>query len=314
MTDYKPEGWLLHTPENREATRSLSALQEAMQQEKILEARAAVCTADHDILVDLGFCRGIIPREEGAIGIADGSTRDIALISRVNKPVCFVVTAIGSDEKGQPQPVLSRRLAQERCRDKYLAWRLPGDILDARVTHMEPFGAFVDIGCGIPSLIPIDCISVSRIFHPKDRFSNGQDIKAVIRSIDEKGRITLSHRELLGTWEENAARFSIGETVSGIVRSVEDYGIFVELAPNLAGLAEHKEGVYPGQQASVYIKNLLPEKMKVKLIIVDAFDPDSPCPPEPIHYFQSGGHMDRWVYSPASSPRQIFSEFPPKQP
>ncbi len=307
MTDYKPEGWLIHREENREACRSLASLRAAMEQEKILEARAIVCNTDHDLIVDLGFCRGIIPRLEGAIGMDDGSTRDIALISRVNKPVCFQVTRISRDEKGQPLPILSRKKAQERCRREFLAQKIPGDILDARVTHMEPFGCFVDIGCGIPSLIPIDSISVSRIFHPRDRFSNGQDIKAVIRSIDENGRITLSHRELLGSWEENALLFSPGETVSGIVRSVEPYGVFVELTPNLAGLAEPREGVIPGQQASVYIKNLLPDKMKVKLIIVDAFD--GPTDPEPLHYFQLDGHMDRWTYSPETASKQIYSQF-----
>ena len=65
------------------------------------------------------------------------------------------------------------------------------------------------------------------------------DIKAVIKSV-ENGRISLSHKELLGTWEENAERFCAGETVSGIIRSVENYGAFVELTPNLAGLAETK--------------------------------------------------------------------------
>lgn len=307
MTDFKPEGWLIHRLENRDACRSLPALQEAMAKGTILEARALVCTAEHDLLVDLGFCRGIIPRTEGAIGIDDGSTRDIALISRVNKPVCFQVTAISTDTDGRPLPILSRKKAQLRCREEYLSHKIPGDVLDARVTHMEPFGCFVDIGCGIPSLIPIDSISVSRIFHPRDRFICGQDVKVVIRSIDENGRITLTHRELLGSWEENAALFSVGETVSGIVRSVENYGIFVELTPNLAGLAEPKEGVHPGQQASVYIKNLLPEKMKAKLIIVDAFD--APYEPEPIRYFQLGGHIDHWDYSPPGAVRQIFSQF-----
>lgn len=307
MTDFKPEGWLIHNSKNREATRSLPALQEAMQQQTILEARAAVCTAEHDLLVDFGFCRGIIPRQEGAIGITEGSTRDIALISRVNKPVCFVVEGMSTDEYGQPRPILSRRKAQLRCREEFLSQKVPGDILDCRVTHMESFGCFVDIGCGIPSLIPIDSISVSRIFHPKDRFRCGQDLRAVIRSFDENGRITLSHRELLGTWEENAAQFSVGETVSGIVRSVEDYGIFVELTPNLAGLAEPKEGVKAGQLASVYIKNMLPDKMKVKLIIVDAFDAQQET--EPFRYFYFGTHMDRWVYSPAEARKQVISEF-----
>ena len=81
----------------------------------------------------------------------------------------------------------------------------------------------------------------------------------------------------------------------------------VEITPNLAGLAEPKEGVHPGQFASVYIKSLLPEKMKVKLIIVDAFD--ALHEPEPVRYFRLGGHIDRWIYSPPTANRIISSEF-----
>ena len=103
-----------------------------------------------------------------------------------------------------------------------------GDVVDCRITHLEQFGAFADIACGIPSLLPIDMISVSRISHPKDRFTVGMDIKAIVKTTDGHHRISLSHKELLGTWEENAALFKAGETVPGIVRSVERYGIFVE--------------------------------------------------------------------------------------
>ncbi len=45
-------------------------------------------------------------------------------------------------------------------------------------------------------------------------------------------------RELLGTWQENAARFRAGQTVTGVVRTVTDYGAFIALTPNLCGLAE----------------------------------------------------------------------------
>jgi small subunit ribosomal protein S1 len=175
------------------------------------------------------------------------------------------------------------------------------------VTHLESFGAFVDIGCGVPSLIPIDAISVSRIDHPRERFAPGMDIRAVVRAIDAEGRICLSHKELLGTWAQNAALFRPGETVAGIVRSVENYGVFVELTPNLAGLAEPRAGVRPGQQASVYIKSLLPEKMKIKLIIIDTFDYDyAPAPPE---YFFTGSHLDSFCYSPEGAARQVKTEF-----
>ena len=141
----------------------------------------------------------------------------------------------------------------------------PGDILPCTVTHIEPFGAFCDVGCGISALLPIDCMSVSRISSPADRVSVGQQILCAIKNRDAQGRFVLTIRELLGTWAENAARFTVGETVVGIVRSVEEYGTFVEIAPNLAGLAESCTGLAPGQAVSVYIKNILPEKMKIKL-------------------------------------------------
>ncbi len=310
MSGFKPEGLLWDSAENRQWLKSSASLQEAYALGKTLEARALVCDNDHNLIVELGCMRGMIPREEGAIGIADGSVKDIAIISRVNKTVCFKITGFAADASGAPVAMLSRRLAQEECAEYYLSLLQCGDILPARVTHLEPFGAFVDIGCGISSLIPIDSISVSRIIHPKDRFRTGQDIYAVVRAIDDSGRICLSHKELLGTWEENAARFAPGQTVAGIIRSVEDYGVFVELTPNLAGLAELKGEVRAGQHASVYIKSLLPEKMKVKLIIVDAFEPD--CYTPSFQYYLTSGHIDRFLYSPEGCPKVVETVFCPE--
>lgn len=247
------------------------------------------------------------PRDEAALGIAEGTTRDIAIISRVNKPVCYRITGFVKASDGTVIPQLSRRAVQQECQDNYIASLVPGDIIDARVTHLESFGCFVDIGCGIPSLIPIDAISISRISHPRDRFSPAQDIRAVVKALEPGGRVSLSHKELLGTWSENAAMFSAGETVAGIVRSVEEYGVFVELSPNLAGLAEPREGVAVGQHASVYIKSLIPEKMKVKLIIVDSFEASWRA--QPTRYFLTEGHLNRWRYSPDCSDRLIETVF-----
>lgn len=305
MNKYCPEGELFMTPDNQSCIKSIFALQEAMLQGKILEARVLICDNDHNLRIDLPCAKGIIPREEGALGIAEGTTKDIALITKVNKPVCFKVKQILKEESGFTA-ILSRREVQQECMENFISALTPGDVIPAKVTHLEQFGAFVDIGCGIPSLIPIDAISVSRISHPSDRFQTGQDIFVVIKDISG-GRVWLSHKELLGTWEENASRFNYGETVSGIIRSVEDYGIFVELAPNLAGLAEPKEGAAVGQHASVYIKALIPEKMKVKLIIVDVFSGSHiHRPPE---YFITEGHISHWRYSSELSSKVIESRF-----
>lgn len=306
MNQFYPEGILINTLENKNALKSVYSMQEAMTQGKILEARAVICDNDHNLIVDLPCMKGIVPRTEGAVGISDGSTRDIALIAKVNKPICFKIIEITKDENDQPVAFLSRKAVQQECIDEYISRLKPGDIIPARVTHLEQFGCFVDVACGIPSLIPIDAISISRISHPSDRFHTGQDIKVIIKNV-ENNRIWLSHKELLGTWEENAASFKCGETVAGIVRSVEDYGIFVELAPNLAGLAEIRENVLVGQHASVYIKAIIPEKMKVKLIIVDVFDAGYPA--KELHYFMQDSHISNWRYSTAGADKLIESIF-----
>jgi small subunit ribosomal protein S1 len=306
MTGFYPEGELFCTDENKLNISSRKALEECIAANRTVEAPCIVCDSRHNLIIDFGFMKGMIPRAEGALGIEEGTTRDIALISRVNKPVCFKVTGFTEDSFGRDTVMLSRKAAQTECMQNYVKPLRTGDVIGVKVTHLEQFGAFVDIGCGIPSLIPIDAISVSRISHPADRFFIGQKINAVVKA-RESDKITLSHKELLGTWAENAAKFTVGETVAGIIRSVENYGIFVELAPNLAGLAELRENVRINQQASVYIKAIIPEKMKIKLIIVDICDYS--CINHTYDYFIDGGRINRWVYSTGESEKQIFSDF-----
>ena len=104
--------------------------------------------------------------------------------------------------------------------------------------------------------------------------------------------------------------FSVGQTVAGIVRSIEDYGIFVELTPNLAGLAEYREGISVGQTAAVYIKNIIPERMKVKLVLIDSYKGEKK-PKQPVFEstVEEGGHIDYWRYSPECCSKQIETYF-----
>ena len=77
MDHYLPEGMDLRrhgfTPE---------LLRKAKAEGTVLQAPAVVCTEDHDLLVDLGCATGCVPREETAIGIREGSVREIAVLSR----------------------------------------------------------------------------------------------------------------------------------------------------------------------------------------------------------------------------------------
>ncbi|MBC8537193.1 S1 RNA-binding domain-containing protein [Feifania hominis] len=304
-TGYTPEGSAKSAFPRGELT--AADLAKALENKTILEARAKLCDERHNLVVELSpGVTGVIEKSEVALGADGEDFKNIAIITRVGKHVCFKVLSLTQQPDGGVVAQLSRRAAQRECVEQYVSRLRPGDIIDAKVTHIEPFGAFVDIGCGFVSLISIDNISVSRIASPRDRFQIGDEIKAVVKSV-EGGRVTLTHKELLGTWEQNAALFSPGQTAAGIVRSVEPYGIFVELMPNLAGLAEWREGVSVGQTAAVYIKNIIPEKMKLKLIIVDSFDA-APAKPQN-RYFIDEGRLSVFRYSPENCKKLIETRF-----
>ena len=314
---YVPEGGLIDGRENRGYLSSMAGLERAMHTGAIIEGLAVRCDEELRLFVDLGCARGVIEAEE-CVWCREGETRkDIAIITRVGKPVACKVMAIET-ESGERTVRLSRRLAQKECIEHYMEHLRAGDVLDARVTHMEPFGAFLDIGCGVPSLLSVDSVSVSRISHPRDRLAVGMRIPALVKHVNREGaRIYTTLRELLGTWEENAAAFEAGQTVTGIIRSVESYGVFVELAPNLAGLAEVRESEADalreriGESVAVYIKSIVPERMKIKLVLIDPFSTE-PAKRTPLRFFsppEIGSRLSLWRYSPACSQRIVETRF-----
>ena len=288
---FPPEG--LRPP----AVHTLQSLKSAVESGETLEAVALRCDVNHTLHFSLNGIRAVMQREEINAPWISGSDRDIAILSRVGKPTCFTVQEILTDEKGAPVARLSRRAAQEKAMEYFLQCLRPGSVLACRATRLESFGVFLDIGCGIVAMLPIEHISVSRISHTKERFRAGQKILAVVLSIDpERRRFTMTHRELLGTWMENASWFRPGEIVPGVVRSVQPYGSFIELTPNLSGLADTREDLTTGDRVSVFIKSIRPERMKIKLQVIEKLPPDSTLPD--LKYQITDGVLDRWVYSP----------------
>ena len=146
-----------------------------------------------------------------------------------------------------------------------------GQIVEGIVKNIRHYGAFIEIEGGMTALLHIEDMSVARIKSPYERLKIGQTANFMVKSIDrENKRGLLSYKELLGSWEDNAKDFKEGVVVTGIARETEKSknGIFVELTPNLVGMAEYKEGIEYGQDVNVYIKRIIPDKKKVKLIIV----------------------------------------------
>lgn len=290
-TIFLPEGLASPFPSGQ----SIDTLYEAMEQDRILTGTAVRCDKYRDLRVRLGGYEGVIPRSEAVHPGISGADRDIAILSLVGKQVSFTVTAIKPDNAGRPQITLSRRSAQEKAIDWLFQTAEIGSVLPAQVTHLADFGAFVDLGCGFISLIPLENLSFARALHPGERVHIGQEILVVVTGIAaEKRRFLLSHKELLGTWLQNAAYFSPGDTVTGIVRAVRDYGTFIELTPNLSGLAEHRDDLVPGDAVTVQIRSIRPEGHRIKLQIIQklATPPEINAP----KYFITDGTLTDWVY------------------
>lgn len=304
-----PEGCYGELEENKKLCDSVEGLRKACETGAIVEGVALRCEEGVGIWVELGMFTGFIPWEEGALGLREGVVREIAVMSRIGRAVTGVLTEVREVE-GEIVPILSRSLAQWKAREQIMSRPL-GTVLTAVVTRLENFGVFVDIGCGVASLLSIDRISVSRIPHPSERVYVGQKIYVAILEKDwDMLRVRVTHKELLGTWEENARGFAVGMTIPGIARSVKNYGIFVELSPNFSGLAEFVEGVFEGERVSVYIKGLVRKRMKCKLLIIGKLP--SIALGEPRYILPEGGRMARWVYPPVGSEKvggeTIFEE------
>jgi len=260
-----PEGW-------NEANKvfSLDELNIASINGDIFEAKVTKCDSNYNLYLDLGNnITGIIPREEvEAVNIDEtGFPKPNICTSKINKFVQFKV----KDTSKKDAVILSRRAVGKEAMNWMKNDLQEGMTVCGIVKNIRPYGAFVEIGGGIVGLVHIEDISVARIKSPFERLKIGQKINVMIKSIDRKtNRVILSYKEMYGTWEENIRDFDEGMTVQGIARETEKSknGIFIELKPNLIGMAEYKENIEYGQNVDVYIKRIIPEKKKVKLIIM----------------------------------------------
>lgn len=297
MQQYLPEGLMLHNPA---PCYSQAELERAQQDGTILTAVATMCDAQHNLIVNLGSATGLIPYEQTAIGIAEGAIRDVAILALVGRPVCFQVQNAASS------PVLlSRRAAQLKARNALFAQHHPGDILPAVVTNPARFGAFCDIGCGPcrfawhrePLYLPDPpqsgagaggAASVCPSAHhgPGDRPGDAQPQGAV-------GHLGTKCSCVPGRPDRDRH-----------CTQQEGLWSFHRTAPNLSGLAEPRAGLEEGDAVSVYIKSILPQKQKIKLIVLKKLDRALLAQP-PIQYFETEGHLQSWQYGP-SDPLTLF--------
>ena len=147
--------------------------------------------------------------------------------------------------------VLSRRALLEAEQDKAAglvrSQLKKGAQLAGKVTRLESFGAFVDLGSGVEGLVHVSEVSHRRVGHPQEALAVGQPVQVeVLRTKDlgkrRKERISLSIKALeKDPWEAIKEQFAVGTVVTGKVDGLEDFGAFVDLAEGVRGLVHVSE-------------------------------------------------------------------------
>lgn len=261
-----PEGW-----QKDDFYATEDNVEKAMEDGRIITGKVITCDSNYNLHVNFNNnLKGIIPREEvEAMNVEEtGFPKPNICMSKVNKYVQCKVKDI--DKEGIV--ILSRKEVGREALDWAVNELQEGQVVKGIVKNIRPYGAFVEIGGGVVGLLRIEDISVARIKSPAERLKVEDKINVMIKHIDkQKERILLTYKELLGTWEENASKFKEGMIVKGIIRETEKAknGIFIELQPNLVGMAEYTRNFKYGQQVDVYIKKIIPEKKKIKLTLID---------------------------------------------
>jgi len=183
--------------------------------------------------------------------------------------------------------LLSRRALVERERDEQRqesVGRLSaGQRVSGRVVRVESFGGFVDLGGGLEGLVHVSNISRKRVENASSALKPGDTVEVVILEIKDNGRrIGLSMKALEpDPWDGAAQRYTVGLVVTGRVTRLTDFGAFVELEPGLEGLLHvsqmgkervrrPSEAVKTGQELSVRISALEPERQRISLSRLDA--------------------------------------------
>ncbi len=156
----------------------------------------------------------------------------------VNKPLRLKILEV---DRNKRRVVASQKqvLQEEAAEKKKEIWGTleVGQKREGVVRRLTDFGAFVDIG-GIDGLVHVTEMAWGRVKHPKDIFSEGQEIEVIIKALDEeRERISLGYKELQpDPWDEATEKFPVGSVVEGKVVRIKPFGAFVSLAPRIDGL------------------------------------------------------------------------------
>jgi small subunit ribosomal protein S1 len=181
-----------------------------------------------------------------------------------------------------------------------------GMTVTGKITSIQDFGAFVDIG-GVQALLPVSEISRERVQDIRATLTVGQEIEATILKIDWKTeRISISMKSLLSDpWTGAAARYPKNSKHVGTVSRIATFGAFVTLENGLDGLVHVSElrgddkfgdtskAVKVGQKMTVLVLGVDEANRRISLKPASSLEED-----ETVGKYLSGGNSDGDTYNP----------------
>lgn len=184
---------------------------------------------------------------KGVIAFLPGSQVDV-------RPIKDPTTIMGIEQPFQilkmdkklGNIVVSRRAILEEsrseARDEMLAKIEEGMVMKGTVKNITDYGAFIDLG-SVDGLLHVTDISWSRINHPSEVLTFGQEVDVmVIKFNEDTKRISLGMKQLdENPWKNIKEDFPVGKKMSGKVTNIADYGAFIELKDGIEGLVHSSE-------------------------------------------------------------------------
>jgi len=155
----------------------------------------------------------------------------------VGRPLDVKVIDVNEHEE---KLIVSEKAVWEEKQKNVIAKFRIGDIVEGEVSALADFGAFVKFDI-LEGLVHISEIAWQRIDHPRDLLKVGDKVQAEIIGIDGS-KIFLSMKKLVpDPWKNVGDKYRIGQLVKGKILKANPFGFFVELDPDIHGLAHISE-------------------------------------------------------------------------
>ncbi len=189
------------------------------------------------------------------------------LKSFVGQQLEVKVIDVGPEEE---KLIVSEKAAWEEKQKNIISSYKVGDIITGTVSALADFGVFVKFD-DLEGLVHISELAWQRIDHPEDVVKVGQEIKAEIIGV-EGSKIFLSMKKLVDDpWKKITEKYKIGQVVEGKVLKINPFGLFVELDPEIHGLAHISELSSKQIQSPTEVASI-GDTLKFKIISIEPVD------------------------------------------